>query len=144
MPMTGSFTGEAAAFRASRRHPVANPRGKKVYAVTGPGRARLGELLAEEADDDRTFPVKVAFFSCCEAPARLSLLQRRRDALVARLEEARASLRARGERADRYLRSLIEHGAEATERDIAWVDHLISTERAALEPIPTSPPGGTP
>jgi hypothetical protein len=30
---------------------------------------------------------------------------------------------------DSYTRSLIEHGTEATERDISWLDSLIAKER---------------
>src|SRR5688572_19661269 len=37
MPMTGSFAGEAAAFRAARRLAARGPRGKKVYGITESG-----------------------------------------------------------------------------------------------------------
>jgi hypothetical protein len=30
---------------------------------------------------------------------------------------------------DAYTQSLMEHGTEATERDISWLDTLIATER---------------
>jgi hypothetical protein len=30
---------------------------------------------------------------------------------------------------DSYTRSLIQHGTEATERDISWLDELIAMER---------------
>ena len=33
-----------------------------------------------------------------------------------------------GERLDRYVRSLMEHDTESTERDIAWLDRLIEEE----------------
>src|SRR5688500_15800011 len=58
IPSTGSFAGEAAAFRAARRAPVRGPRNRKVYGITDQGEARLAELIADPADDDRTFPLK--------------------------------------------------------------------------------------
>ena len=133
IPMTGSFTGEAAAFRASRRRATRGPRNKKVYGITEAGEARLAELLADpaDADDDRTFPLKLAFCRWCEPATRLALLERRRAALLARRDEGRRSLSTRGSRLDHYVRSLLEHDTESTERDIAWLDRLIAAERTA-------------
>ena len=51
-------------------------------------------------------------------------------ALIERLAAARARLRAGRERFDTYTRSLAEHGTEATERDISWLDRLIAAEHA--------------
>jgi DNA-binding PadR family transcriptional regulator len=130
-PMTGSFAGEAAAFRAARRLGTRGPRGKKVYGLTDAGAARLGELVAEPGDDERTFALKLAFCRWCEPEARLGLLQRRRAALVERLSEGQRAMRTRGERLDRYVRSLMEHDTESTERDIAWLDRLIEEETSS-------------
>ena len=128
MPMTGSFTGEAAAFRtgfhvAGRRKGTRGPRGKKVYGITDVGEARLCELIADPSDDERAFNVKLAFCRFCEPEIRLALLQRRRDALAKRLADGRP-----GTIADRYLRALAEHDTESVERDIAWLDRLITEE----------------
>lgn len=128
-PMTGSLTGEAAAFRASRRGAVRGPRGKKVFGITEAGEQHLGQLLGRPADDDRTFAVQVAFCRFAEPDARLVLLRRRRDTLEARLRERQLSA-GRGERLDHYLRSLLEHDTESTERDIQWLDRLIEQETA--------------
>ena len=128
-PMTGSFAGEAAAFRATRRVAPRTTRNKKVYAVTDAGSARLSELIADPADDDRSFPVKVALCRYVDPDTRVGLLERRRAALVDRLGEGRRTIGQRGERLDRYLRSLLEHDTEATERDIAWLDRLLHVER---------------
>ena len=49
--------------------------------------------------------------------------------LVERLARARQSIRGSRERMDTYTRSLMEHGTEATERDISWLDSLIAGER---------------
>lgn len=128
-PSTGSFAGEAAAFRA-RRKPTRGPRNRKVYGITDRGEGRLAELIADPGDDDRTFPLKLAFCRWCEPDVRLSLLRRRRASLEERLAEGRRALK--GERAlDRYVRSLMEHDTQSTERDIAWLDDLISQEESA-------------
>lgn len=130
-PSTGSFAGEAAAFRATTRKQGRavgrGPRNRKVYGITDRGEARLAELIAEPGDDDRTFPLKLAFCRWCEPEVRLGLLQRRRAALVERLTEGRRTMRP-SERLDRYVRSLMEHETESTERDIAWLDRLIEEE----------------
>jgi DNA-binding PadR family transcriptional regulator len=126
MPMTGSFTGEAAAFRTARRKATRGPRGKKVYGITEVGDARLCELIADPTDDERAFNVKLAFCRFCEPAIRLQLLQRRRDALAARLADGRP-----GTIADRYLRAVAEHDTESVERDIAWLDRLIETEESS-------------
>ena len=133
MPMTGSFTGEAAAFRTAlhvsgRRKATRGPRGKKVYGITEAGDARLCELIADPSDDERAFNVKLAFCRFCEPATRLQLLQRRRDALAGRLADGRP-----GTIADRYLRALAEHDTESVERDIAWLDRLIQTEESTHE-----------
>jgi hypothetical protein len=126
IPMTGSFTGEAAAFRAARRTAARRgPRGKKVYGITEVGETRLCELIADPADinDDRAFNVKLAFCRFCDAETRLALLQRRRDALAVQLAE-----RTPSKTVDRYRKALFEHDQESIERDIAWLDRLIETE----------------
>jgi DNA-binding PadR family transcriptional regulator len=128
IPMTGSFTGEAAAFRAARRTATRRgPRGKKVYGITEAGDARLCELIADPTDDDRAFNVKLAFCRFCDAETRLALLQRRRDALAAQLVERGGPTKV----ADRYLKALFEHDQESIERDIAWLDRLIDTEETS-------------
>lgn len=138
-PMTGSFDGEAAAFRASHRVAPRGPRNKKVYGITPMGEARLAELIADPVDDERSFPVKIAFCRFTDPATRLGLLERRRATLVDRLSECRRSIRAGGDRLDRYVRSLLEHDTESTERDIAWLDGLLDQERAQLVEVGGAP-----
>ena len=78
---------------------------------------------ADPTDDERAFNVKLAFCRFCDPGTRLQLLQRRRDALATRLADGRP-----GTIADRYLRALAEHDPESVERDIAWLDRLITEE----------------
>jgi DNA-binding PadR family transcriptional regulator len=132
-PMTGSLAGEAAAFRsriAGKRQ--GGGRSRKVYGITERGEHLFEELLAADTasgDDDRAFNLKLAFCRYLPADARLGLLERRRAHLVERLARARQSIRTSRERLDTYTRSLMEHGTEATERDISWLDSLIADER---------------
>jgi DNA-binding PadR family transcriptional regulator len=135
IPMTGSITGETAAFRArraaGRRSATRSTRRRKVYRITPAGERLFGQLLESEdsADDDRAFFLRLAFCRHLRPEARLGLLERRRAQLVERLARARATVRTRRERLDAYTRSLLEHGTEATERDISWLDSLIANER---------------
>lgn len=134
VPMTGSIAGEAAAFRArSSRVPrrTRSARVRKVYAITDRGEALFSELLDADtggADDDRSFSLKLAFCRFLPPERRLGLLERRRAQLIERLARAR-SVRTRRGRTDLYTQSLLEHGTEATERDISWLDSLIAIER---------------
>jgi DNA-binding PadR family transcriptional regulator len=131
VPMTGSLGAELAAFRA-RRPAARNGRARKVYGITPVGHELFEELLAADSssnDDDRLFNLKLAFARYLPPDARLGLLERRRATLVERLARARISVRSGRERIDAYTRSLVEHGTEATERDISWLDRLIAAER---------------
>jgi len=131
IPMTGSMTGEAAAARA-RRPTKRGGRARKVYGITERGERLFEELLETDSasgDDDRAFNLRLAFCRYLPPDARIGLLERRRAHLVERLARARAAIRAQRERMDAYTRSLMEHGTEATERDISWLDALIETER---------------
>lgn len=135
MPMTGSLGAEVAAFRA-RRGSVRGSRGKKVYGITERGHELFAELLAassQSPDDDRGFSLRLAFARYLPPEARLGLLERRRAQLVERLAKARSSMRTSRDRLDNYARSLLEHGSEATERDITWLDQLIAAESAASD-----------
>ena len=142
IPMTGSLGGEAAAFRARRPAPRGG-RSRKVYGITETGERLFDELLAAEsasAEDDRSFNLKLAFAGHLPPEARIGLLERRRAHLVERLARARTAVRGRWERLDEYSRSLMEHGTEATERDISWLDRLIARERSSLSTTPTEAP----
>jgi DNA-binding PadR family transcriptional regulator len=130
VPMTGSLSGEAAAFRA-RRAARRGGRARKAYRITDRGQRLFEELLEAEsgADDDRAFHLKLAFCRYLPPEARLGLFERRRAQLVERLARARNAIRSGRERMDAYTTSLMEHGTEITERDISWLDGLIASER---------------
>jgi len=130
VPMTGSLSGEWAAFRGRRTGAGRGRRGRKVYRITDHGRRQFAELLAADSadrDDARSFGLRLAFFRYLPPAARLALLERRRVHLLDRLQAARRA--AAGIGADPYARALVEHAAESAERDIAWIDQLIAAER---------------
>lgn len=158
-PATGSIGGETAAARVRRRL-TTSKRKRKEYRITDRGREVLHELLTadEDADDDRTFALKLAFCRYLEPDDRLRLFERRRAWLSEKLARVRRALTGGGERAlgadDLYTRSLIEHDGESTQRDLEWVERLIEGERLQVrdtneqpsndEPASTgSPTGGT-
>jgi DNA-binding PadR family transcriptional regulator len=135
---TGSITGDVAAARLramADRLATSGRRTRKAYRITERGEALFVELLLgddDRADDDKAFALKLAFCSDLPDDARLALLERRRAALQARLDGPRRSRTDRGGRPqDRYLRSLVEHRARTTVREIEWIDELIQMERAA-------------
>ncbi|HEY1829675.1 MAG TPA: PadR family transcriptional regulator [Acidimicrobiales bacterium] len=132
-PPTGSLSGELAVLRA-RRHPASRARkGKKVYRITGKGRALFAELLAENgpADDARSFGLRLAFARHLAPHARLALLERRRALLVQRLAEADTP----DPKLDIYARSVVQHTADSLSQDVSWLDQLIASERSTHSAI---------
>lgn len=109
-------------------------RRRNVYRMTAQGERLFAELLAtsgERSDDDNGFRIRLAFFRYLKPETRLGLLERRKADLTTRLADLRRRLSSYRERADTYTLSLMRHGADATERDILWVDDLIQAERKA-------------
>ena len=158
IPATGSIAGEAAAARL-RRPLRRSGRTRKAYRIAAAGHALFDELLradpAPGTDENRAFALKLAFCRHLDPPARLELLQRRRDQLAEKLARGRQALaafsgapRTPGARAgrgtalrgpsrapgpDRYTRALIEHETTTAERDLEWVDSLIAAERGLID-----------
>jgi DNA-binding PadR family transcriptional regulator len=130
-PMSGSLTGELAAFRSRVRESSlvkGTGRGKKVYGITDLGRERLVELLADpDVSDDREFTLRVAFARHLSDPARLELFERRRTTLLGRRDDLRR--RSDAGRQDTYLGALRERDTATLVNDLAWLDRLIAAER---------------
>lgn len=107
-------------------------RRKKVYRITPQGEQVFLELLQESPQDTQTedarFRMRLAFFRYLSPETRIRLLERRRQALQARLSTIGESLSAA--RTDDYGRALIEHNRSVTESDITWLEGLIAAERA--------------
>ncbi len=127
---TGSLDGDLAAAR-TRRRALPGRRTRKAYRVTPVGEVLFAELLADEtADDERSFALKLSFCRHLDPAERLAFLERRRSQLSQRLSKTRRTPATRS--IDRYTRSLLEHRAQSTEHDLAWIDELIAQERASM------------
>jgi DNA-binding PadR family transcriptional regulator len=116
-------------------------RRKNVYRVTEQGETLFRQLLDEAGPDatgeDNRFRVRLAFFKYLAPDARIRLLERRRAFLEQRLDTITGSLTMKH---DTYTLSLMQHGRETTEQDIAWLNGLIAAERRATETIATGAP----
>lgn len=128
VPSSGSLAGELAALRARRSFAAPGGRSKKVYGITEAGGAHLLTLLADPATDDRTFAVQIAFCRHLPAAERLRLFEARRADLAARIAHQSP---APTHRLDRYLRSLRDRDTLALTHDLAWLDELVTQERAS-------------
>jgi DNA-binding PadR family transcriptional regulator len=112
-------------------------RSKIVYRLTGEGKQRFEELLADsgpEAWEDEQFGVHFAFFSRTDRAVRMRVLEGRRSRLEERLERLRASLARPRDRQDGYALELQRHRLESVEREVRWLTELIETERGSNRP----------
>jgi DNA-binding PadR family transcriptional regulator len=110
-------------------------RGKVVYRLTADGKERLAELLGEggpAAYDDEGFGVHFAFFAKTDADVRLRILEGRRRRVEERRDGLRTGLARTRQKLDRYTLQLQEHGLDAVEREVRWLNELIDTERREL------------
>ncbi len=126
-PATGSLTGERASQRSIRLVSPRGRRARKAYQITERGRASFASLLnaGPQGDDSRSFGLRWSFARYLTPNARISLLERRRGQLIARLDEAGDS-----DELDDYARNVIDHAVDSIRRDIAWLDQLIAQENA--------------
>ena len=110
-------------------------RRKNVYRITEKGEELFRELLEESgpesSGEDNRFRVRMAFFKYLSPETRIRVLERRRSFLEERLVTIRASLATNT--GDMYTTSLMQHGRESTEQDIAWLNGLIAAERRVTE-----------
>jgi DNA-binding PadR family transcriptional regulator len=127
-PMTGSLSGERAILRAhggdGRR--ARGGRRRQAYRITDAGRERMVQKLTESAEDDRSFPIQVAFCRHLTHQQRLDLFRGRRDILAARLAEREK--RQAPWPLDRYMSSLEQRADLLITNDLAWLDQLIDDE----------------
>lgn len=116
-------------------------RRKNVYRVTPFGDDMFKQMLEAEgaAVDAEHFTLKLAFFRYLQPEMRVALLERRRAYLQEKLAQFKANLLNYRERMDTYALSLQSHDMAATESDIAWIDELISNERAPKVAAPQKP-----
>jgi DNA-binding PadR family transcriptional regulator len=112
--------------------PLGGRRGRIVYQLTAEGKEHLQTVLSSAgpaAWEDENFDVRFALFAQTDAETRLRILEGRRTRLTERLEAVRESAARTRERLDEYTLELQRHGLEQVEREVRWLDGLITTER---------------
>jgi DNA-binding PadR family transcriptional regulator len=132
---TGWITETAA--DASVVPPMTSRRGRVVYKITAEGKERFADLLAQtgpETYDDAGFGVHFAFFSRTDRATRLRILEGRRRRIEERREGLREVLARAAGRLDAYTLELQRHGLDACEREVRWLEELITNERSGRTP----------
>ena len=133
---TAGWITEAAA-DPSMIPPMTSKRGRVVYKITAEGKERFADLLAQagpETFDDAGFGVHFAFFSRTDRATRLRILEGRRRRIEERREGLRDILSRATGRLDAYTLELQRHGLEACEREVRWLEELITNERSGRPP----------
>ena len=124
---------------AGREASLASGRRRTVYRVTEAGEQLFTQMLEETAAvDAEHFTLRLAFFRYLRPETRLTLLERRRAYLQEKLAQFKTNLMTYRERMDSYALSLQNHDMATTESDIAWIEELITQERAPEIPRPKS------
>lgn len=107
-------------------------RSRIVYAITERGKhhfAQMAQEVGPEAWGDDSFGIRFAFFSPTPASNRVRIMEGR----LTRLREKVALLKEDLERdpvgMDRYLIEWRSHSLESAEREIAWLEEMIKSER---------------
>src|SRR3569623_3546991 len=117
--------------------PMTSKRGRVVYKITAVGKERFADLLAQagpETYDDAGFGVHFAFFARTDRATRLRILEGRRRRIEERREGLRDVLARATDRIDAYTLELQRHGLEACEREVRWLEELITNERSGRSP----------
>ena len=125
--------------------PLTSRRGRVVYKITAEGKERFADLLAQagpETYDDAGFGVHFAFFARTDRATRLRILEGRRRRIEERREGLREILARATDRLDAYTLELQRHGLDACEREVRWLEELISNERSGRSPA--APAGDSP
>ncbi len=103
-----------------------------VYSISQKGISKFDELTqgAAELDlDDDNFEVSVAFFGPTSTRNRLRILEGRQRRLKEKTEILKADLDKSAVGLDKYLLEWRRHSLETAEREIAWLDQMIRSER---------------
>ncbi|MGH3586993.1 MAG: PadR family transcriptional regulator [Pseudonocardia sp.] len=128
----GSRQSAKSAGKSATKAPLTGRRGRIAYKLTADGKEHLQTVLASSgpaAWEDENFDVRFAFFAQTDAETRIRILEGRRTRLTERLEAVRESAARTRERLDEYTLELQRHGLEQVEREVRWLDGLITTER---------------
>ncbi len=107
-------------------------RARIVYAVTEKGAERFEKLtntVNPETWEDEGFEIRFAFFSPTSTKNRVRILEGRHRRLKERAEILRGELEKSPIGIDRYLEEWRRHSLESADREIAWLEDMIKTER---------------
>jgi DNA-binding PadR family transcriptional regulator len=117
--------------------PMTSKRGRVVYKITAEGKEHFTDLLTQagpETYDDAGFGVHFTFFSRTDRATRLRILEGRRRRIEERREGLREVLARAADRLDAYTLELQRHGLDACEREVRWLEELITNERSGRTP----------
>ena len=103
-----------------------------VYTITAKGQGKFDELtesVTPQSWEDDNFEVHVAFFSPTSSRNRLRILEGRHRRLKEKAEILRADLERSAVGLDKYLIEWRRHSLDTAEREIAWLEEMIKSER---------------
>ena len=107
-------------------------RSRIVYDITDKGQTRfenLTETVSPETWEDEGFEIRFAFFSPTSSKNRVRILEGRHRRLKEKAEILRGELEKSPVGIDKYLEEWRRHSLETADREIAWLEDMIKTER---------------
>ena len=107
-------------------------RSRIVYAITDKGQTRfenLTETVSPETWEDEGFEIRFAFFSPTSSKNRVRILEGRHRRLKEKAEILRGELEKSPIGIDKYLEEWRRHSLDSADREIAWLEKMIKTER---------------
>jgi DNA-binding PadR family transcriptional regulator len=107
-------------------------RSRIVYELTQKGKDKFAQLMQSASPDtfeDEGFEVRFAFFGPTPKTNRVRILEGRHRKLVEKAELVRNDLAKIPEGIDAYLVEWRRHSLESAEREIAWLEKMIKTEK---------------
>jgi DNA-binding PadR family transcriptional regulator len=107
-------------------------RSRIVYDITDNGQARfesLTETVSPETWEDEGFEIRFAFFSPTSSKNRVRILEGRHRRLKEKAEILRGELEKSPIGIDKYLEEWRRHSLDSADREIAWLEKMIKTER---------------
>ena len=107
-------------------------RSRSVYDITDKGQARfesLTETVSPETWEDEGFEIRFAFFSPTSSKNRVRILEGRHRRLKEKAEILRGELEKSPIGIDKYLEEWRRHSLDSADREIAWLEKMIKTER---------------
>ncbi len=107
-------------------------RSRIVYDITDKGSKRfetLTETVSPDTWEDEGFEIRFAFFSPTSSKNRVRILEGRHRRLKEKAEILRGELEKSPIGIDKYLEEWRRHSLESADREIAWLEDMIKTER---------------